>query len=150
MKYEYFLLDEAISMILEQLEQSKSKEELDKLRRKYGVPSSGEHVNTGVSKVFNKLKAAGFDRGAWKAPGSQGARLEALGKAKASNWKDGFFLVDNGDLKYPYISASGKAMVSGVAAAARRAGAHGPKKVAEIASAILEKVNAAEKKSKKK
>lgn len=120
-------------------------EELDKLRKKYGVPKKdGKTVNSDASKIFGHVKSDGLDRGKWNAPSSQTARYEALSKASASTWRDGFFQVEDGDLKYPYINKSGKAMVSGIIAVRQRASAAGDNRVFEVAGKVMEKIEAAE------
>lgn len=115
-------------------------DELDKLRSKFGVSKSGKHYNTSVDAIYSKIASAGFDDGAWNPPGSQGSRFEAL-KGKSS-WKDGFLMTDEGDLKYPFISAGGKPMVSGIRACISRANSAGDSTAGKTASAVLEKINA--------
>lgn len=125
------------------IEESASKE-LDKLRKKYGVPMEGERINSSVDSIFKKIKDDGFDRGDWNAPSSQTDRYDALQKAGGSNWKDGFMMVRDGNLMYPFINKNGKAMVSGIIAIRQRAGQHGPEKVFEVAGKVLEKIEKAE------
>ena len=112
--------------------------ELDEMRKKAGVPMSGKHYNSGVQAIYDRIAADGFDDGAWNPAGGQMARLKAL---KGKNWKAGYLMAENGDVKYPFISASGKAMVSGIRACIARANTAGETKVQETASAVLEKIN---------
>lgn len=115
-----------------------SSEELDKLRRKYKVPTKdGKTFNRSTGMIAGKLRSAGLDRGKWIAPGSQRARYSALSKAGCGNWKCGFLMVEDGNLKYPFISASGKAMVSGIYAAKRRAVQSGETAVVDITNKVL-------------
>lgn len=142
-------LNEAIKLISE-LNQGRS-EELDELRKKYNVPTEdGDTVNTNASRIFNHIKNDGLDEGKWNAPSSQTERYEALSKARASTWRDGYFLVRDGNLAYPYINKSGKAMVSGIRAVRTRSAQHGPRQVFEVADRVMERIRKEEEKESKK
>lgn len=109
---------------------------LDDWKKKYKVPEEGEVYNNRTSSIVEKIKENPDRNGKWNAPSSQTARFEALDSANAKSWRDGFLKVEDGQLKYPFIDSSGKAMLSGVKAAKQRAGSQGDTKLVEICDKI--------------
>lgn len=122
-------------------ETSSSTEENSKIedwRKKYKVPEEGEVYNNNTSSVIELIRKNPNRDGKWNAPSSQTARFEALDAANAKTWKDGFLKVEDGQLKYPFINSSGKAMLSGVKAAKQRAASQGDTKLVGICNKITE------------
>lgn len=134
-------IDKAIEACDSYLDKNVTAQELSDLRKKYGVPETGTQYNTNVTQIYNRLESTGFKDETWAPAGGQADRLKAL-KDKGS-WKDGYFMCKDGNVMYPYIDKNGTPQVSGVRAAAQRAGQQGETKVSDTASAVLDKVNAA-------
>lgn len=109
---------------------------LDDWRQKYKVPEEGETYNNKTTSIIEKIKDNPDRDAKWNAPSSQTARFEALEGANAKSWREGFLKVEDGQLKYPFIDSSGKAMLSGVKAAKQRAVSQGDTKLVEICDKI--------------
>lgn len=131
-------IDKALLLCKQFLNRNTTEEEMKDLRKKCGVPETGTHFNTSTMRIYNRVAAAGFVDEAWDPPASQGDRLRAL---KGKNWKDGYFMVRDGEVHYPYIDKTGEPEVSGVRASSQRAGQQGETTVSNTASAVMELIN---------
>jgi hypothetical protein len=134
-------IEKAIKFYESYLDRNATAQELSDLRKKYGVPESGTQYNTDVDRIYKRLESTGFKDESWEPAGGQADRLKAL--KNSSSWKDGYFMCKDGKVMYPYIDKNGTPQVSGVRAAAQRASQQGETKVADTASAVLERVNKA-------
>lgn len=116
-----------------------TKKEIEALMRRYSVPGHGKHYNRNIQLIYQRLKNAGFKDTDFVPPQGQYNRLKALGRSLT--WKSGYLMVENGQLKYPYINEDGIPMVSGIRAAIFRANTQQEYVVQEIASEVLKMVN---------
>jgi hypothetical protein len=131
-------IDKALLLCKQFLERNLTQDEMKSLRQQCGVPETGTHYNTSTMRIYNRVAAAGFKDEAWDPPASQGDRLKAL---KGKNWKDGFFMVKDGEVHYPYIDKGGEPEVSGVRASSQRAGQQNETTVANTAGAVMDLIN---------
>ena len=92
-------------------------------------------------RIYNNIAKDGFRDDPWDPASGQYERLQALGNK--TSWKDGYFMVENGRVLYPYIDRKGRAQISGIRAVISRSAQQKETKVYETASRVLEMINKA-------